>query len=413
MAHLWHIARPIGDIDVRQTAAGVRYDVRYRDPTGRQRKKSFRTKKEAERFVSTATAAIWAGQWLDPSAGRVTLADYAATWMGSRQLRPRTRELYASQLRLHIVPPLGGISIGRISPSEVRSWHAALVRRQPGGSLLPAKCYRLLRAILATAVEDELIARNPCQVKGAGTERTTERPIASPDQVWELSDTIEERYRILVLIAGFVGLRLGEALGLQRRDVDIERGILTVERQSQELEDGSFVFTVPKTPAGRRTLHVPLLVVDELVNHLGSWVGPEPEALLFTGVKGAPLRRNVWYGIWRNAVTSSSLPPEFHFHDLRHTGNTIAAATPGVSTKDLTYRLDHASGRAALLYQHATLKKDATIAGAVGEAVRRRPGVAPMPSAERPIKRAGRRRQPPEPRYQDFTETLDRTAEPR
>jgi integrase len=363
----------MGDIDVRQTAAGLRYDVRYRDPTGRQRKKSFRTKKEAERFASTATAAMWSGQWLDPSAGRVALAEYAATWMASRQLRPRTRELYASQLRLHILPPLGAIPVGRINPSDVRSWHAALERRQPDGSLLPAKCYRLLRAILATAVEDELIARNPCQVKGAGVERTSERPIASPDQVWELSDAIDERYRPLVLIAGFAGLRLGEALGLQRRDLDIENGTLTVERQLQELEDGSFVFTVPKTQAGRRTLHVPRPLTDELAGHLHSWVGPGREALLFTGVKGAPLRRNVWYGIWHQAVRSSSLPSEFHFHDLRHTANTIAATTPGVSTKDLMYRLGHSSGRAALLYQHATLRKDAVIAGAIGEAVRRRP----------------------------------------
>jgi integrase len=362
----------MGDIDVRQTAAGPRYDVRFRDPTGRQRKKSFRTKKEAERFASSAMAAVWSGQWLDPSAGRVTLADYSVTWMASRQLRSRTRELYANQLRLHILPPLGTVPIGRITPSEVRTWHAELIRRQPDGSLVPAKCYRLLRAILATAVEDELVARNPCQVKGAGAERTTERPIASPDQVWELSDAIDERFRILVLIAGFVGLRLGEALGLQRRHVDLEHGTLTVERQLQELEDGTFIFPLPKTQAGRRTLHLPLPLVDELDGHLRLWCGPEPEALVFTGMKGAPLRRNVWYGIWHQAVRSSSLPAGFHFHDLRHTANTIAAATPGVSTKDLMYRLGHSSGRAALLYQHATLRTDAVIAGAVGEAVRRR-----------------------------------------
>jgi integrase len=315
--------------------------------------------------------------------------------MASRQLRPRTRELYASQLRLHIVPPLGAIPLGRITPSAVRSWHAGLVRGQPDGSLLPAKCYRLLRAILTTAVDDELIARNPCQIKGAGAERTTERPIASPDQVWELHDAIDERYRILVLIAGFVGLRLGEALGLQRGDVDVEHGTLTVERQLQELEDASFVFTRPKTEAGQRTLHLPVPLVEELNGHLRVWVGPEAEALLFTGVKGAPLRRNVWYGIWHEAVRSSSLPPGFHFHDLRHTANTIAATTPGVSTKDLMYRLGHSSGRAALLYQHATLRKDAVIAGAVGEAVSRRPAREPMPSAEkasRQSRRAGRRR---------------------
>jgi hypothetical protein len=123
----------MGDIDVRQTAAGPRYDVRFRDPTGRQRKKSFRTKKEAERFAASAVASMWSGQWVDPAAGRVTLGDYAATWMSSRQLRPRTRELYDSQLRLHILPHLGGIPLSRITPPEVRSWDTILQRRSGDG----------------------------------------------------------------------------------------------------------------------------------------------------------------------------------------------------------------------------------------------------------------------------------------
>jgi integrase len=356
----------MGDIDVRQTARGPRYDVRYRDPTGRQRSKSFRTKKEAERFAANAATSIWSGQWVDPLAGRTTLAEYVSTWMESRQLRPRTRELYQSQLRLHVLPHLGGYPIARITPPEIRTWHARLVREHRYGSIVPAKSYRLLRAILATAVEDELISRNPCQLKGAGAESATERPIATPEQVWELSDAIDERYRPLVLLAGFVGLRLGETLGLQRRDINLKHGTITVDRQLQELEDASFLFIPPKTQAGRRTLAVPPPVADELESHLRSWVATEPDALLFTGVKGGPLRRNVWYGVWHRAVGSSSLSAGFHFHDLRHTANTLAAATPGVSTKDLMYRMGHSSGRAALLYQHATTRKDAEIASAVG-----------------------------------------------
>jgi integrase len=353
-------------IDVRATVNGPRYDVRFRDPSSRQRKKSFRTKKEAERFAVTVEADKWKGQWVDPAAGRITLAEYATSWISSRQLRPRTRELYASQLRLHILPGLGDHQLARITPGEIRSWHARLVRAGGPGSLVPAKCYRLLRAILATATDDELLARNPCLLKGAGAERTTERPIASPAQVWELVDGVDDRFRALVLIAGFLGLRLGEILGLQRRDLDLRMGTITVERQLQELEDSSFVLATPKSDAGRRTLQLPPPLVVELDHHLRSWVGPETDALLFTGVKGGPLRRNVWYGCWNAALEGSSLPTGFHFHDLRHTANTLAAATPGVSTKDLMHRMGHSSGRAALLYQHATSRQDALIASAIG-----------------------------------------------
>ena len=96
-------------IDTRQTATGPRYDVRFRDPAGHQHKKAFRTKKEAERFAVTVEADRWKGQWVDPAAGKTTLAAFASTWLQTRPkpLRPRTRELYDGQLRLHVLPVLG------------------------------------------------------------------------------------------------------------------------------------------------------------------------------------------------------------------------------------------------------------------------------------------------------------------
>lgn len=368
MAH----SRTVADIDTRRTTGGPRYDVRFRDPDGRQRKKSFRTKKEAERFAATCEADRWRGQWVDPAAGKVILADYASTWLRDRPrpLRSRTQELYEGLLRLHVLPVLGGRELARLAPADIRSWHSGLVRSTAPGSVVPAKAYRLLRAIMSTAVEDEQLARNPCLVRGAGIEKAAERPIATPSQVRELAELVDARFRVLVLLAGFMGLRLGELLGLQRRDLVLSEHLLIVERQLQELKNASFLLTTPKTEAGRRSLAIPSPLVPELQSHLDTYTGIGDDAFVFVGEKGGPVRRAHWNMKWRAAVSSSSLPSTFRFHDLRHTANTLAATTPGISTKDLMYRLGHASSRAALLYQHATSRQDALIADRIGQLAR-------------------------------------------
>lgn len=109
----------------------------------------------------------------------LTLTDYSAQWLESRltssgaRLRPRVRELYEGQLRLHILPTLGRAPVAKLRPTTVRSWYTALADHGPG-AITAAKCYRLLRAILNTAVEDGLIAVNPCTIRGAGAERSPE-----------------------------------------------------------------------------------------------------------------------------------------------------------------------------------------------------------------------------------------------
>ena len=98
-----------------------------------------------------------------------------------------------------------------------------------------AKSYRLLRAILNTAVDDELIVRNPCRIRGGGSERADERPMIDSALVFMLADSISARLRALVIVAGFVGLRTGELLGLRRCDVDLDNARLTVLVQAQQV----------------------------------------------------------------------------------------------------------------------------------------------------------------------------------
>ena len=353
------------------SSAGTRpkYDVRYRDPHGVQRSRTFRTLREAERFARKVEVDKETGSYVDPSAGQVTLDAYAQEWLDNRPtLRPRTRDLYEGQLDNHILPVFGATQISKITPPAVRSWWAE-VHRGKLSEVSCAKVYRLLRAILTTAETDGLIIQNPCRIAGAGIERSDERPVATVEQVWKLADAVPPRLRCMVLVFGFVGLRLGEALALERRHLDLRKRTLRVEQQEQELRDGTIIISPPKTRSGIRTLAIPEFLVNELHLHLEQFVGPAEEDRLFTGAGGGPLRRAQWKRTWDRAkVDVADLQPGFRSHDLRHTANTIAAAT-GASTRELMQRMGHASSEAALRYQHATTDRDRAIADLIGDLV--------------------------------------------
>lgn len=125
-----------------------------------------------------------------------------------------------------------------------------------------------------------------------------------------------------------------------------------------ELQDGRLLFGPPKTEAGLRTVTVPTAIRADVRKHLRDFTDTAPDALIFSGVTGAALRRSNFQRTadWTVAVTASGLPG-FHFHDLRHTGNTLASRT-GASLADLMARMGHSSTRAALIYQHTAHEQD-------------------------------------------------------
>lgn len=267
-------------IERRQSKSGVRYEVRLRGPDGKERSRSFRLRKDAERYEREQRGALDKGSWIDPRGATRSVRDYANRWMGERHdLRPRTVELYESLLRVHILPTFGSLSVGKLAPSAVRAWNAELALRHP---VTAAKAYRLLREILATAVADELIARNPCVVKRAGQERSPERPMISVAEVEALASSMPAALRLAVLLAAWCQLRRGEVLGLERRDVDLLHGTLRVERTASHAPGGVEIGP-PKSEAGRRALSVPPHLLAELEDHLRTSVGPQATAPLFTG----------------------------------------------------------------------------------------------------------------------------------
>ncbi len=345
---------------VRKKPSG-RYEARYRDPAGRSRGKTFATKRAAQHFLDQIGTELASRTWRDPSLGKIRLCEYTTWWLENRpDLRPRTRVLYEGLLRLHIEPALGPCRFESLSPATVREWHTALVLSETPGPVTVAKAYRLLRSILNSAIADGFLTRNPCIIRGAGVERSPERPVATIEQVYALADAMGPRYRLMVLLATFCGLRLGEILALRRDRVDLLHRRIIVSEQRQELPDGTRFYGPPKTAAGIRSIALPPHLLEEVELHLDSLVGPEPDAFVFSGPRTNSLSRATFNPTWQKARHQVGLD-HLHFHDLRHTGNTLAAAT-GASTKELMARMGHASARAALIYQHASSERDVTIA---------------------------------------------------
>lgn len=365
-------ARHFGNI--RKLPSG-RYQARYRGPDGKLRSapRTFARKGDAARWLTFIEAEISRGDWLDPDVARIPFREYAEQWVTDRVLKIRTEELYRGLLSNHLLPFFGNVYLRDIDEATVRRWRkerldAGPRAKRPFGPVTVAKAYRLLHAIFTTAVEDDrLVRRNPCRIEGAGKEDSPERDIAALPLIFGLADAVPVRYRLLVLLATFAGLRWGELAGLRRENIDLEACEIRIVETTAELDGGRLVAEIPKSRAGRRTVAFPRELVPELRWHLERFSEPGERGLVFVGPKGAPLRRSNFRRIWTAACTKTGVA-DLHFHDLRHVGGTLAAAT-GASLKELMTRLGHSSTRAALIYQHATRDRDQAIAKALGTLV--------------------------------------------
>jgi integrase len=356
---------------VRKLPSG-RYQARYPGPDGLDRPapETFASKTSAEVWLTLKEAEIRGGDWIDPDAGKIKFGDYADTWLRDHVLKPRTEELYRGLLKNHLKPTFGGVDLGDIKEGDIRRWRkerltAGSAQERPFGPVTVAKAYRLLHAILTTAVEDGRIKRNPCHIKGAGQEHSDERPVIPVATLVDLLDRVPERYRALLLLATFANLRFGELAALRRNQVDLDACEVRVTASLSEMDDGRLIDGDPKSHAGTRTVSFPKDIVSELADHLERFADPKQKGLVFIGPKGGRLRRSNFRETWERARETISMP-ELHFHDLRHTGNTMAAAQ-GASLKELMERMGHSSPRAALIYLHATRERDQKIAAGMGK----------------------------------------------
>lgn len=206
----------------------------------------------------------------------------------------------------------------------------------------------MLKGILNTAVDDELIRRNPCRIKRAGQEKSVERPVLTMPQVYALAAATDERYRALVLLAAFTSLRWGELAALRRSDIDAQARTVRVTRQLNERDGGGFTFGPPKSEAGVRIVAIPELIMPDLAAHIVSYARPGNDGLVFTSPGDGPLRHtNFRRRFWVPAVAAAALP---------------TSSDAGANLRELMERMGHSTTRAATVYLHGGTERQQAIA---------------------------------------------------
>ena len=318
---------------------------------------TFTQRANANAFLDAVSASIRRGDWVDPELGRISFARYAEVWLAQRtDIRARTREQYAWLIENKLKRAFGQRELAKVTPIHIRSWYADVAAQTPGAA---RSAYRLLKAIFNTTILDDLIVKNPCRVKGGGTDRVTDRRITNVDQVAALTQSMPEQYRAAVTLAAWGTLRQGEVLGLKRDDVDLVAGTVRGERSLHEFRDGTLELG-PTKNGDPCKIYLPSSLLPALEGHLQRFVGPETDAPLFVGATGERLRPSNFWVIWETARRRAGLT-WVRFHDLRHFAATMFAST-GASTKEIMSRGGWKSVAMVVRYEHASEERDALLA---------------------------------------------------
>jgi integrase len=330
---------------------------------------TFATKKEAEAELARIQTEVLTGTHVDPKRASGTVGEWWKEYRTTKHnWRARTRRNRESVWKLHVGPTFDAKPFNKLTKTGVRSWYSALYRKHPATA---NSAYRLLRQVLLAAVEDGRLSptRNPCKIEGAGIDKSPERQIATVQEVEAIVDALPERLWLIVLLATYVGLRRSEILVLRRRDFDLAHLTVRVARSvdhAGRAADGGPLIEDPKTAAGKREIHFPASIKSNVEQHLDRFVGSSPNAWVFTGERSCEaLRPHVFAKKFRKARLAAGRP-ELTLHDLRHTADTLAAAT-GATLPELMFRMGHATPHAALRYLHATKDRDKVISEALSE----------------------------------------------
>src|SRR5262249_14555097 len=292
------------------------YRARYRDADGREHSKHFERKIEAQHWLDGVTAALVRGDYCDPAPAKITFGEYAERWRNAQVWRKSSAAKVESHFRHHILPRFADRPIASIRPSGVQAFV-----RELADNLAPRtvrSVYTFFASAMRAAVADSVIPSSPCVgVKLPKIEHKRVVPL-SIEQIQAIADAMPERYSALVVLAAGTGLRQGEALGITLDRVDFLRRNLTVDRQIVVPSRGEPTLAPTKTTASVRTVPLPDVVLDALVEHLRHFPA-EPDGLIFTNKHGKAIRSSAGLNQWlHRAVAEAGAPSETTFHDLRH-----------------------------------------------------------------------------------------------
>jgi integrase len=339
---------------------GLRWRVRYLDPSGRERGKSFTRKADADKFKATTEADLYRGRWADPDAGRRTLDGYAREWLASRMGEPSTLSVLRVRVERHIIPSLGSLRLADIKPSRVAVFMARLrtatVEPVPLAPSTARGVFTTLSAILAAAVDDELIPANPCRKASVKPPKQERRKVVpwTGAQVAAIRAGLPERWRLFCDLAAGLGLRQGEVLGLDADSVEMLPHVVHVRHQVR-IVAGRLVLAPPKG-GKERNVPLPEPVAQAVAAHLARWPtrpvtlpwrtpgGPSRTVrLLLTTTAGGAVRRDTFNHVWRQAVRSAGMTPNLEAtgtHQLRHRYASMLLAG-GVDVRTLAEFLGH------------------------------------------------------------------------
>ena len=273
-----------------------------RDPGGDRAGEHRHSGQVGERRKAEIELELANSSWSDPRRGQIRFSVWAREWVNSRHdLRLTTRARLEASMASQVLPKFGTTPLVKISNGAVRAWVAEMLDQ----GLSPAtvrEAVFALRQCLAAAMADNRLVLNPAEdVPLLSTAEAS--AVLSQSEVERLADEMPDRYRAMVLVGAYAGLRWGEAARLTRRNVDILRSRIRVISTAVEVRGHVTLGQEPKTRRSRRTVPVVRSVMRQLEAHMAAFVAPEPDALVFTAPHGGPLRRSLFSRrVWRPAA---------------------------------------------------------------------------------------------------------------
>jgi integrase len=347
----------MASIDKRLRDGNVSWRVRYRDPAGEQRNRSFPRKIDAQQFLTSIESSKLTGSYVDPGRAKVTLGSVADRWIaGKIGLRPTTRARYEVALKVHVRPRWGTTPLDRIEYSDVQTWLAELSGSGQSGASV-RKSYGVFSAILDLAVRDKRLPANPARGVDLPPVNARRRKYLTARQVVALAeaaalpvdrgyalptDAAFGQYRLTVFVMAYCGLRWSELAALKTCQVDLLRRRFEIAEAVTEV-DGVLVWGTTKSHE-RRSVPIPRFLADDLMLHLA---GMDAEDLVFTGAEGGVMRnraaRRAWFDRAATSIGESGLTP----HEMRHTAASLAVSA-GANVKAVQRMLGHASAAMTL-----------------------------------------------------------------
>lgn len=332
-----------------------KWRARYRDASGREHSRHFDRKVDGQRWLDEVTTSVVTGQYVDPSAGRVTVKAYAEQWRAAQVHRPSSQAHVETMLRRHVYPTLGDRPLSSILPSEVQAWAKRLsTGTTDRKALAPATVsvvHSILSSVMKAAVRDRRIVANPCEgTKLPKVDREQIVPLTT-EQVELLRGAMPARLRALVTFAAGTGMRQGEILGLTVDRLPLLRREVIVNRQLVSLAGRAPELGPVKTAASRRTIPLAPVVVDVMAEHLSTYP-PGAHGLVFTLEDGSPITRSAFGHLWRPVAAAAGVETGTGLHALRHYFASLLIRH-GESVKVVQARLGHASAAETLdTYSH-------------------------------------------------------------